>query len=106
MSTKLELIDAQASWNHGENNDQWCVKDPSGKILFIFKGNFDEQSAMQAIHLGREFESKAFIKGIDYGKELQKKSDLDELVKLRSAVSNLGKMNEQLSEQLDRHLNK
>lgn len=106
MNTNLELVDAQASWNQGENDNRWCVKTPDGEILFILKGNFDEQSAMQAIRFGRAFESKAFTKGIVHGKELQKKADFDELVKLRSAVQNLGRMNEQLSEQLDRHINK
>jgi hypothetical protein len=106
MDSKLELTTAQASWNRGENDNKWCVKKPDGEILFILDGNFDEKSAMEAIHFGRIFESRALNIGIAYGKELQEKADLDELVKLRSAVANLGKMNEQLSEQLDRHMNK
>ena len=106
MNNKLELATAQASWNLGENGNKWCVKKPDGEILFILNGDFDQKSAMEAIHLGRVFELKAYQSGIEYGRQLQRDMDLDELIKLRSAVEHLGEMNEQLSEQLDRHINK
>ncbi len=90
MKIDLELSTAQAGWNRGENDNKWCVRQPDGEILFVLDGNFDEKSAMQAIHLGRIYETKAFNIGITYGKELQAKTDMDELVKLRSAVKHLG----------------
>lgn len=105
MTTGIKLFNAQASWNKGENDDKWCVKTPTGEILYILDGDFNEKSAMEAIHLGRKFEVKAFNEGVRQGRELQKKDDLDELVKLRSAVKILGEMNEKLSEQLERHFN-
>jgi uncharacterized protein YktA (UPF0223 family) len=105
MSTGLELMNAQASWNKGENDDKWCVRTPTGELLFILDGDFDEKSAMQVIHFGRKFEVRAFNEGVRQGKTMQKKEDLDELVRLKAAVKNLGEMNEQLSEQLDRHIN-
>jgi len=106
MSTGLKLFNAQASWVRGENDNKWCVKTPTGELLYVLDGVFNEKSAMQAVHLGRKFELSAFNEGIRQGKILQQKADLDELVKLRTTVKTLGEMNEKLSEQLDRHMNK
>jgi hypothetical protein len=105
MSTGLKLMNAQASWNKGENDNKWCVKTPTGELLFILDGDFDQKSAMQAIHFGRKYELRAFQEGIRQGRNMQKKDDLDEIHKLKVAVKTLGEMNEQLSERLDSYFN-
>jgi len=102
---KLKLSTAQAGWNRGEHDNKWQVRTPEGEVLYVLNGSFDEQSAMQAIHLGRIFEEKAFNIGVARGKEIQAVANQNELVQLRAAVRSLGEMNEKLSEQLERHIN-
>lgn len=103
MNIKLELSDAQASWKFGEN---WTVHTPGGETLFHFKGKHDEKTAMEAIHLGRVFELKAFNIGIEYGKEIQKKSTKNDIAKLEVDNIRLAQENQRLAEQLKRHINK
>lgn len=103
MKIKLDLSDAQASWKFGE---KWKVHTPKGKTLFEFEGNHDEKTTMEAIHLGREFEIKAFNTGIEYGKDIQKAKTKNDIAKLENDVLRLAVENKRLSELLEKEINK
>lgn len=103
---KLALQTAQASWVYGENESKWCVKTPQGDVLFILDGEFDERSAMQAIHLGRTFEIAAYNEGVKVATAPLKTEYESKIKKLEHAVKTLGKMNEDLSAQLERHIDR
>ncbi len=104
MKISLQLATAQGQWNRGENNNEWKVVDTEGIVLGMLPASFSNTDVMTAIRLGREFELKAFNIGIQYGKEQAAAAarQLDE--HRRATISSLRIMNEQLSEQLDKHI--
>lgn len=105
MEKDLKLSVAQAGWNYGEHDGKWYVKTPEGEVLFILDGEFNEQSAMQAIHLGRIYEHKAYEIGVVQGKIIQAAVTKNKVAQLEMAVKTLGEMNEQLSERLEKYIN-
>ena len=105
MDNDLKLSTAQAGWNQGEHDNKWYVKTPEGKVLFVFENKFDEKTAMEAIHLGRKFELEAFDQGVNFGREIQKVWYENKILQLEHTVKVLGKMNEELSEKMEKIIN-
>lgn len=87
---------------------EWVVYDKDINKLWTFPKEWNEKAVMSAIKLGREYETKAFNRGVEYQKSMNPDTirNLQELVRRYSDErEGMIKRNEMLSNELDR-LNK
>jgi len=96
----LELATAYASWVRGENKDQWVVYNGKGEVIGYLPSGIDEHVAMGSIRLGREFELKAFNKGITFGKQSAIRAQEQQNEHYSAQIKTLSEANERLAEQL------
>ena len=98
--------------NHLGKAGDWIVYNEDKEELWRFPAHWDEKTVMAAIKLGREFEMKAFNRGVNFqkSKNPQAMKDLQKLVannqEERQAIINrnevLANEIQNLNEQLDR----
>lgn len=103
MSTNvLPLYSARGQWVEGENSNQWDITDDQGQHLAFFPRHWNERDVMTAIRFGRIYEQNAYAAGIASGRDQAEQTAEHKLQELRQQVRVLLRMNEDLSEQLER----
>ena len=73
MKRLYDLATAHATQTDREGKpiSEWIVKDEDANELYRLPSRWNEKDVMAAIHFAREFEAKAFNKGVNYQKEKQ-----------------------------------
>lgn len=89
-----------------ESNNSWVVYSATGEVLAILPQPCDQHTAMAAIHMARDAEGNSFAEGVEFGKQGMLAANSMKLRQLQREVSSLVVMNDTLSEQLDRHLDR
>jgi hypothetical protein len=104
MLRDLPLQTATANWRLGENDGSWYLAKPNGDFLYSLPKNLTDYQVSEFLILGRAVEKEAYSMGIKESNKEENNKYILQIENLKLLIHSLEIMNEELSEQLEKHI--